>query len=512
VILRAAKSAELISKISQIFLIYNDIDVEFQRDIFMSKANTKLNNFLTELDDKKNVWWQLAERKRSENSYESSTNTQNQYSYEYFRYDSYQFEYQRYRNDRIDSSRYSAYSESQRYDLIYDDNREYQSRDFLSTYSNYSNDSDKTNFNFTSLYSKTSSNQNDINRNQRSFLNTDQTSNDNDYQSRSDSLKNTSSKNDSSSALDQIRSNWTSRSTQFSSRSNEFDRRNDEYKSKIYNAEMKKQNLNQKYNQEDEYDEEFSQKKHNQKKMSINFVEYDDQRNELYYEEVAIESENKYETFAEFVEIEAFCIKCKTIFSFRNKLHKHLKTNCKAAKSIQFDQKKFVKSTKTLNAKTSAVTKSIIVKFTAFTLNKNYELTFRKWNYAETLIKLRLDFDEDFVCLNTRTEASLANRNFVLKRLSKAHIYLMTSSLIVRDIDANVHEIKEYVNFSIYLSSKNNSIKMIEIHREMHLMKNLKANMLINNDILESKEIIIDVQDKKTIIDSCQSVMSHIRI
>jgi hypothetical protein len=54
-ILRAAKSAELIPKISQIFLIYNEIDVEFQRDISMLKAEIKLDSFLTELNDRKNV-------------------------------------------------------------------------------------------------------------------------------------------------------------------------------------------------------------------------------------------------------------------------------------------------------------------------------------------------------------------------------------------------------------------------------------------------------------------------
>jgi hypothetical protein len=126
VILRAAKFAELISKISQIFLIYNEIDVKFQRDIFMLKKNTKLDIFLTNLDDRKNVWWQLAERKR-ENSFESSMNAQSQYFYEYFRYDNYQLEYQRFRNDRqrLKSSRFSHYTESQRYDQIYDDNREY---------------------------------------------------------------------------------------------------------------------------------------------------------------------------------------------------------------------------------------------------------------------------------------------------------------------------------------------------------------------------------------------------
>jgi hypothetical protein len=63
--------------------------------------------------------------------------------------------------------------------------------------------------------------------------------------------------------------------------------------------------------------------------MSINFVEFDDQKNELYYEKITVNSKKKYETFAEFVEIEIFCIICKKIFSFRNKLHNHLKSNCK---------------------------------------------------------------------------------------------------------------------------------------------------------------------------------------
>jgi hypothetical protein len=273
IILRAAKSTKLISEINQIFLIYNDIDVKFQRNISMSKTNTKLNSFFTNLSDRKNVWWQLADSKRSsENFYDFFINSQEQYFYEFSKYDNdqskyvnYQSEYQRFRNDRDESSRYSSYAESQRYDQIYDDNREYQFRDFSSNFSNYFNDADKINFNSNSFYLKSSSSQNDINRNQRSFLNTDQ--NVNDY-TRSDSIRDTSFKNDS---LSSIRLNWTSKST-FSLRSKEFDRRNDEYKNKIYNAEMKKQNLNQKYSQKDEYDEKYSQKNHNQKDMSINFV------------------------------------------------------------------------------------------------------------------------------------------------------------------------------------------------------------------------------------------------
>ncbi len=100
---------------------------------------------------------------------------------------------------------------------------------------------------------------------------------------------------------------------------------------------------------------------------------------------------------------------------------------------------------------------------------------------------------KDYVYLDTRTKTSLVDKQFVLKKLSKTHIHLMINVLTIREIDANVHETKKYVNFLIYLSSKNNSKKMIEIHRKMHLVKNFKVNMFINNDILESKDIIINI-------------------
>jgi hypothetical protein len=505
-ILRAAKFARLTSKISQIFLIYNEIEMKFQRNIFMFKTDTKLDSFFTNLNDHKNVWWQLIERKRSD---ENEFSSQFQNIYDYLRYVNYQSTYQRFRNDRSKSKsfRFSQYIESQRYDQIYDDNRAYQSRDFFSNYSNYLNESDKTNFNSNSFYSKSSSSQNDINRTQKSSFNADQ--NVNDYTSRSDWFRNTSLKNDSS--ADQIRSNWTSWSTQFSSKSNEFDRKNDEYTSKIYNTKTEKSNLNQKYSSKNEYDEKYSQKDHNHKNMSINFAEYDEQDNELYYEKVTIDSENKFKTFVEFVEIEISCITCKKVFSFRNKLHKHLK-NCKSAIKTEKIKKSMTISQPNINEKHITV-KSMIVKSTAFIANKNYELVFRKWNYAEAFVKLRFEFTKnDYVYLNIDIEASLTNKSFVFKRLSKSHIHLMISFLTVRNIESNIHEIKKYVNFSIYLFSKNDSNKMTKIHREMHLIKNLKANMFIDNDILELKEFIINVQEKKTTIRSCQNLIIDVKI
>ncbi len=130
------------------------------------------------------------------------------------------------------------------------------------------------------------------------------------------------------------------------------------------------------------------------------------------------------------------------------------------------------------------------------------------------MIKLNFDLHikSDYVCLDTEIETSLTDKQFVLKRFLKIHVHLMTSLLIVKDIEANVHEIKEYVNFSIYLSSKNDLTRTIKIYREMHLVKELKTNMLIKNDILVSKNIIIDVQQKRITIRSCESLIIDVKI
>jgi hypothetical protein len=142
---------------------------------------------------------------------------------------------------------------------------------------------------------------------------------------------------------------------------------------------MNESDLKQKYSHEDEYEKKYSSEDRDQDlNVSVNFAEDDEQGNELYYEEAAIDSEKKYETFAEFVRIEVSCIKCKKVFSFRNKLHKHLKEDCKTIESKKATRDKFVKLIDTSNSRTSDSKTSTIMKFTMFTANKNYELVFRK--------------------------------------------------------------------------------------------------------------------------------------
>ena len=81
----------------------------------------------------------------------------------------------------------------------------------------------------------------------------------------------------------------------------------------------------------------------------------------------------------------------------------------------------------------------------------------------------------------------------------------MTSPLHVRDIGTITHFSKDFIYMSFYFPRKNDNSKPVlaEIKREVHLVKGLKAKMLIGNDILMSEGFVLNLSNKKATISSC---------
>lgn len=466
VIFRASKFANLIAEISQIFLIYNELDVKFQRDITMSKIDTKLDSFFIELNDMKNVWWQLTDRKRR--SFFEQTIYQNTQFY-----------------DNTRSRSRFARSRQQYKERFYDFNYSRQSRNFSQF---FDSSSDKT---FSTLifsyFSSIAASQIDfINKQQKSSLVSDFVTNVNENENRREQFRNRIN-------YSFFNQDSTTQSSFIFLRSS----KDEEYRNRIYQAEWNDDNINEK-----------KKDCQNEKNTSINFVEYDEHDNELYYDEIFMKNSNvKYEIFVEFVNLKSACTKCKKSFLSRNKLHKHLKKNCDKFTINQI----VIKTTSSVQSLASS-NASIIIKFTAFIADKKYDLAFRKWNYVEAIIKLTIVDEEIYICLNIEIEVSLANRQFVLDKLLNAHIHNMTNSFTIREIEINIHEIKKYVNFSMYFFSQKNSFVMTEIQREIHLIQEFRVNMLIENDILRSEEIIIDIVNRRAIIVNCDNMMIDVKI
>jgi hypothetical protein len=89
----------------------------------------------------------------------------------------------------------------------------------------------------------------------------------------------------------------------------------------------------------------------------------------------------------------------------------------------------------------------------------------------------------------------------------------MIISLNVRELNINKHQTSEYIIVIIYFTDilNNKSIRDM-IRREVHLIDELKINMLIDNDILELEDIFIDETNSKITIANCNNMIISIEI
>lgn len=67
-IMRAAKDAEITSPISILSFIYNGMNAEFQQHLPVPSSTTSTDSYLQIMDERKNLWWTLASRIRSQDS------------------------------------------------------------------------------------------------------------------------------------------------------------------------------------------------------------------------------------------------------------------------------------------------------------------------------------------------------------------------------------------------------------------------------------------------------------
>jgi hypothetical protein len=156
-----------------------------------------------------------------------------------------------------------------------------------------------------------------------------------------------------------------------------------------------------------------------------------------------------------------------------------------------------------------------VIEFTVDSFkNIDTEFEFRDWIYAKIMISLSIKNNESQVCLDTKCNVILTNRNFIKINATHYIIRRMITFLNVRDLEINKHETFEYIIASIYFAEKIIQKKLIRevIRREVHLIDDFKVNMLIENDILDLEDIFINDVNNKVIIASCQHMIISIEI
>lgn len=82
----------------------------------------------------------------------------------------------------------------------------------------------------------------------------------------------------------------------------------------------------------------------------------------------------------------------------------------------------------------------------------------------------------------------------------------MVILLKVKGIGSLRHELDEFVSIFLYFLDINltNYLAYIYIYKELQIVEGLKENLLVSNDILTLKKVIIGLTTKFAIISSCQ--------
>ena len=149
-----------------------------------------------------------------------------------------------------------------------------------------------------------------------------------------------------------------------------------------------------------------------------------------------------------------------------------------------------------------------IVESTASTKDLGNGFAFRSWTYAKISARLLPDANDVDVCIDSGCGVTLIDRAWLLSILPEVKILKMASPLKVRGLGTSKHETSEYVTSPVYLPAvdKNTDKKILAcVRREVHIVDDLRAKMLIGNDILGPEKIVVDIARGKAYIGSCDA-------
>ena len=90
----------------------------------------------------------------------------------------------------------------------------------------------------------------------------------------------------------------------------------------------------------------------------------------------------------------------------------------------------------------------------------------------------------------------------------------MTSLIRVKKFDNVIHNINEFIMITIYANDElfNDILIIAKMIIKIHLIDNLKINMLIDNNVLMSQKIKFDFVNDKIIINVYQNLAIKIKI
>lgn len=246
--------------------------------------------------------------------------------------------------------------------------------------------------------------------------------------------------------------------------------------------------------------------------------EYEDENAEQEYsqENSEFESFESFDSTSYFTDISTpaihSCRQCSESFSSRNALFRHLKEEWKnpSKHSSEVMEAEVVEST------VSPLPRKVIESSSrASATPPGY--AFRGFHYAKTVLKPSPDSEESMdSCVDCGAGITLMDRSQHQKFFPNTKISKMSSPIHVRGLGSAMHDTDEYITVSVYAEGKllgpESSPAVAKMTVEAHLVDNLKANMLLGNDVLVPQKIKVDPANGEMIIGACQNLAVKIDV
>ena len=191
------------------------------------------------------------------------------------------------------------------------------------------------------------------------------------------------------------------------------------------------------------------------------------------------------------------CRKCYLNFSFNNKLYRHVRECRKQFQLVD-------------TSSNSTHVLSIVESTTTF--SKQIDYVFRFWQYVIVQINHTTNDIAKDICVDTNCIMSFVDRNYFRRVLSNydARIRMIAQNIQIRKIDVKLHDIFEYIELNFYIVDKRQNDFKIVVHfkREIHLIDDLKINILVEMNILAFEFMILNLKHRLFTIVNCNMIVS----
>ena len=231
---------------------------------------------------------------------------------------------------------------------------------------------------------------------------------------------------------------------------------------------------------------------------------------------------------AALIKSKTFCWHCKQEFASGNLLHKHLKScpSCKRPAADHTNKKTktiILKVQKEVTVTDSPVEDSIIDSTSTSPALKakkapsiiqssalrNFNgMIFHNWHFCMMNVSFELKGIAALVCVNTDCTMSLIDQAFLKKMRPDIKVKHLTKVIPLREIGAAKHLSDKWVVLDLYIQGYIDKLPAITyLTKEVHLVNNLKAKMLMGTNILVTKGAVVDLSQQKMFLSTCKNIV-----